>query len=279
MHKLALVYFFVLLSYIGQRTISPYRYTVRTEPADSTLVTLLLIDSTGLVLKTNYKVKWVDTTSGDTRYELPYNLDSGGQPTTIKINPGSYDIILGNRGLPFLSRVPIVANRRNIIKARVPRGGLRFRYEGKPKQKVTEYVAKVSLSNMLASEKMVQPCSKEGAYQPGTYDVEINTLPVTRFTVDIDWRSMTEIQLTESGGLQIANRDSLGTVMLYRYVGRKAERFYELNVPGDTTRQKRRLKPGAYEAQWTGKPGTNGGAEHSLRFEVRSNETTRLVLE
>lgn len=249
MRPVLLLFMAVLLPQLATAKWKVQRYDMRTEPYDSTVVQLWLSDTTGTPWVTNYDIYWIDTATREVVRQYPYRIDAQERPILISVPPGSYHVRLGEKGRPFLQHVPVLANRKNIIQANPPLGSLRFRYEDKPKRLMREYTARVELLH-LNMEPRQQSCATEAHYQPGRYLVEVNTVPVSQFNVEIDWGSVTEIQLPESGTLQLQSKETVSSVTLYRSSGNRFVQFEELILNGKQARRQLQLKPGTYEAHW-----------------------------
>jgi hypothetical protein len=257
-----------------------YKFTTTTEPSSATLAEILITDSSGTPVKASFRLCLRDTVNHQLRYVYSYTFDErAGRPYAQYVLPGMYDIGLEADRMPFWFHVPIVGGMKNAIVLEVPAPGLSFRYDGATEKPVVGYEATiVREDNPLVAYK--QACHEERHYMAGKYKVEVNTLPVSRFKVYMDWGTVNNVlKIPEPGMVQVMNTESIGKADLYYMLAGKLVKLREVAIMGDTTAQQLQLLPGAYEIHWWSAIGKSDREQQATGFVVKSNETTRLMLQ
>jgi hypothetical protein len=143
---------------------------------------------------------------------------------------------------------------------------------------IKEYIATVTRRH-LPSPTTSQHCDQEAQYRPGNYYIEVNTLPVSRFNVDVEMATVTEIRLPEPGFLLLTNVNAAVSIALYRqlYDAQKGWHFREFHHIDLDSGKQQRLQINSsknYETHWKDK----SGREHITKFEVRPNEIAEVDL-
>jgi hypothetical protein len=103
-------------------------------------------------------------------------------------------------------------------------------------------------------------------------------MPITRYSVPIDFGATSVVYLPEPGYVQFTNVEPKGKVSLFAPLGDKFVRFVDVNVSGNPASQKLMLKPGKYEAHWVKKPNMPYASETVEVFNVQSNSVTEVEL-
>jgi hypothetical protein len=252
-------------------------YTVMREPGYASTLSLIITSEDGRIIRGNYIFELRDTATKTSNYSYAYGLDSKGAGTEKTIPPGVYDLIDVRTSQPFLRSVQLVRGKRNIVSTKVPMGTLRFQTEGKPEVVVKDLQAKV-LPMYADGDTIVQLSSEAKSYLPGEYFIEVNTLPVSRFRVDVDWDTVTLIELAQTGELQLSNLAALEQISLYRLVNKTYEKFIDLSLAGqaDTTLS---LKPGTYQLRYSKPKLSPKPQERNKEFEVQAGVVTKLDLD
>jgi hypothetical protein len=160
----------------------------------------------------------------------------------------------------------------------VTEGSLQFRYGGNPSRPISEYSAVVN-RRFAAGLTVQQKCTDKLYYEPGTYYVEINTTPVSKFSVDLTFGAVYELQIQESGFLQIKNTTKVGKAVLGQVMNDAFLPFYDMNINGDVSKQKLTIQPGIYEVTFLIDPKMPLAGTKKIKFRIESNKTTDLLLE
>jgi hypothetical protein len=247
-----------------------------TEDAAETCLSVFFADSSGRFFESTPLIQLYSAASGKLVRQAYRTVDEAGNPDRIPIPAGTY--VLKVSRVKGEYRMKLAARKNNKVVLTVKDNGiLRFRYVdskgvsfGRP---IAEFSAVVN-SRAVPGPPVHQRCDQEFQYRPGDYYVEINTLPVSRFNVNIDFNGITEIGLHQPGFVKIIRGRAFGLVSLYAKVSGKFVRFTYVDMERAET-QKLRLKPGVYEAHWAvGK----GEQEHVTEFRIAAASLTEVVL-
>lgn len=252
-------------------------FVKQTEEAKETLLEVLFTDGRGKFYATSPQVVLNDPATGKPVQKFYRTVDASGNPDAQKVTAGTYHLTITGSDKTYLKNVVIDPDKKNRIIVTVPIGSLAFAYSGgtsagKP---VSKYYAVVK-RNFEIAPIVKQRCDTMLQYEPGNYHIEINTLPVTVYSVDLFFGVTIVLPIPEPGTLRVNNTNSLGKVQLYYPLGDRFVRFYTLNVPGVPASQTVELKPGIYEAHYPA--GAPGLPEKVLTFHVYSNAMTELEL-
>jgi hypothetical protein len=126
---------------------------------------------------------------------------------------------------------------------------------------------------------IMQKCSEKLYYEPGTYYVEIPTMPVTKFSVDLTFGAIYELQIAEPGQLQITNTNNLGKVQLMCELGDDFVVFNNISVNGELNKQFFVIQPGRYKAIIPVNPKMPQMGTKTIEFRITSNKLLDLLLE
>ncbi len=257
-------------------------FTKEVEDAKETSLSILFTDGRGKFYASTPQLQLLDATTGKQVKQFYRTVDAAGNPDPQVVPPGTYNLLVAGRANMLMRRVTVEANKKNKVIVRVNNGSLRFRYLGDNDlptndRAVTEFEAIVNI-RFEPGPTIRQRCTSELEYVPGNYYIEVNTMPITRYNVDIDFGAITEIDLPQPGYVQFTNTSPKGQVALFAPLGNKFVRFVNLNVTGNPGSQKLQLKPGAYEAHWVKTPNMPYASETIEKFNVQSNAVTEVEL-
>jgi len=203
-------------------------------------------------------------------------VDASSVPTKQKVPAGYYYMnIIGSQHIyDFTTQ----ANENTAITIPIKNGIIIFSYDGNPKRLMTDYVAVVAKRFDATSAALQQPTSKELEYEPGTYNIKVNTLPPWNKTIYHEIGSDYNLVIPEEGDLIIANNTALGKVNLYYPYGDKFRTFLTLDIDGSGNAIKLRVLPGTYKAGYKKNPNLPMEEETLVNFTVKSNNVTNLEL-
>jgi hypothetical protein len=254
----------------------PVPFTLKVENAEATLLQVYFTDGNGRYYPSNPQVVLSNPATGKAAHKFFRTVDPEGNPDPQVIPAGTYNLSITGSDRTFLKNVEIAANKKNTIVITVSSGSLAFAYNGPGIHKpVSKYFAIVK-RNFDPLPVVKQRCDTIMPYPPGNYHIEVNTLPATVYSVDLNFGTLVELPVAEPGAIQINNLNNLGKVAFFYPLGDKFVRFYTMNVPGNVDVQKVEVKPGIYEAHYAVAAGL---PEKVLTFHVYSNATTELKLE
>jgi hypothetical protein len=113
-------------------------------------------------------------------------------------------------------------------------------------------------------------------YEPGSYHVTVNTLPMSHFYIDLDMNSTKTITLNEPGFVRFTNSSNAEKAILYTPLGDKYVKFHGIDLNGPADSMKVELRPGPYEVRFQRDP--KKSAEEVIQFTIRSNDTSQIEL-
>jgi len=141
-----------------------------------------------------------------------------------------------------------------------------------------EYNAIVN-RRFAAGATVLQKCVDKLTYEPGTYYVEISTLPASKFSIDMSFGALYELQIPEPGTLQISNTEPIGKVQLQYEHGEMFEVFYTMNLNGNIAAQTLMLQPGRYKIIFPVDPKMPQMGTKTQDFIIRSNRNSLVELQ
>ncbi|MBP6455097.1 MAG: VWA domain-containing protein [Chitinophagaceae bacterium] len=252
-------------------------YEIKTETSATTEVQIYFTDGKSKTYP-NARPQIEVLNSGDKASIKKFVRNMNGNiPASEKINAGTYDfIVLGQRDL-YVKNIAIEANKINKVYIKVTEGSLQFAYIGNAKRPV-EFNAVVK--RLFSQDPtVVQKCIEKNPYEPGNYNVRIETLPPSRFTTDITFNAITELQIPEPGYLQISNSTPRGKVVLQTVLGDQYVSFFDMNITGNVLNQKIEIQPGVYKIIYLADPNVAQLGSKEIEFRVKSNLTTTVELQ
>jgi hypothetical protein len=201
---------------------------------------------------------------------------NGNTPVPQPLKAGKYNIVVKGQSDLISSNVVVEANKTTKVYIRVTEGTLAFAYLGNRNRPV-EFNAIVN-RRFAAGATVLQKCSDRLMYEPGTYYVEINTLPATKFSLDLTFGAVYELQIPEPGTLQISNTSPYGKIQLQSVLGDEFLTFLNVNVDGNLQGQRFMLQPGPYKAIVPVNPSIPQAGTKIIDFRVSSNRETLLEI-
>lgn len=256
-------------------------FVKETEDAKETSVEVLFTDGRGKFYATSPQLQLVDAITGKLVKQFYRTVDANGNPDMQIVPAGTYNMLVAGRANMLMRRVVIEPNKKNKLTVRVSNGSLRFRYvdaEGSIiSRPVTEYEARVNI-RFEPGPTIRQRCTAELEYAPGNYYIEVNTIPIQRFNVDIDFGAITQLSLQQPGYLQFTNTSPKGRVSIFAPLGNQFVRVYDVNITGNAAAQRVMMRPGKYEIHWTKNPNMPYAAETVETFHIQMNAVTEIEL-
>lgn len=256
--------------------------TIKQESTDNTNK-----ESTLIVLFTDGKNKFYQSAPEIVLYDVKTNkpvhkfnrtVDVYGKPHPQKITAGTYNLKITASSNMVVPNVIIEASKDNTVLIQVSKASIDFAYQGNAKRPMTDYKASV-VKRFDSAPVVYQKTTERIEYEPGTYFVEVNTLPPWRKSFDLDFGTIHGIEIPEEGYLIIDNSKPLGKVNLEYPYGDRFRTFYSLNVDGSGKELKLKILPGTYRAGYKKNPNLPYAEETMVDFSVTSNNVTNLVIQ
>jgi len=253
-------------------------YTVETEDADETTVEVYFTNGKGKYFPVTPQVYLLDPKTDKLIKRFYRTVDADGNPDPRKdILPGEYKMALSETRSLIVKDVVIEKDKKNKIVVVVKKASLSFEYSGNHKRPVKEFEAVVIERNKIEGGAVVrQNCTERLEYEPGNYHVEINTFPMDRRNIDLDF-SEKVITILQPGFAKFTGEAGMTSVTLYQRLGNKYLSFFTLKL-ADPVAQNLQIQPGEYQAHYHKGPGGNFGSEKVVSFIIKSNEQTEVIL-
>jgi hypothetical protein len=252
-------------------------FTKQTEDAKETSLAILFTDGRGKFYSTTPELQLLDAKTGKQVKKFFRTVDESGNPDPQVVPPGTYNLLVAGHTNMLMRGITVEANKKNKVIVKVGNGSLRFEYYDAPGRPVSEFEALVNI-RFEPGPTIRQHCTAELEYPPGNYYIEVNTMPITRFNVDIDFGATSVVYVPEPGFVQFTNAAPKGRISLFAPLGDKFVRFTDVNITGNLAAQKLMLKPGVYEIHRIKNPNMPYASETIERFNVQSNSVTEIEL-
>lgn len=202
---------------------------------------------------------------------------NNGEPVPQLVDPGNYNVVVTGYTDLYARNVLIQPNKINKVYINVTDGTLTFAYIGN-RNRPMEFNAVVN-RRFANDPTIIQKCTDRRNYDPGTYYVEITTLPVSKFSIELTFGAVYEIQIPEPGSLQITNTKPVGTIQLQCVLGDGYATFKSMSVNGNIDKQLLNLQPGPYKAIVPINPSVPQLGTKEIHFRVQSNKVTELEIQ
>ncbi len=249
------------------------KYTQKAIEAKETTLQVYFTDGKNTYYQTTPQLVLLDPKTKQPVHKFYRTINEAGTPDPQKITPGTYNLTITGKNNYIVPDIKVEPNKNTAIMIPVSQGSIFFNYKNNPNRPL-EYVATVY--HRFSNDPLVrQKCTQELFYEPGTYHVEINTLPPFKRTFDLNFGEAYGIEVPEEGDLLITNTNYIGKVSLYYPFGDQFRIFYTLNVEGSAEGVKLTLLPGTYKAGFK----KNGDADQTVvEFAITSKNVTNLEL-
>jgi hypothetical protein len=253
-------------------------YTIENEDAEETTVEIYLTNGNGKFYVATPQVFLLDPVTDKQIKRFYRTVDADGNPDPrTDILPGTYKMAFSETRSLIAQDVVIEKNKKNKIVIKVKKASLSFQYEGDAKRPVKEFEAVVIERNKVDGGAIVrQKCTERLEFEPGNYHVEINTFPMDRRNIDLDFDERVIIVL-QPGFAKFTGEDGMTSVTLYQRLAEKYMSFSTVKL-SDPVSQHLEIQPGEYQAHYHKGPGGQFGSEKVVPFIVKSKEVTEVIL-
>jgi hypothetical protein len=213
--------------------------------------------------------------------EFVRKIDGLGNLETHKnVNVGYYDLAFPTKKGLALNNVHLENKPLNKLIVPVKDTRITFVYSDNPSRPVSEFKALIKQLNMPPGQGRTenQSCAEAMDYEPGTYDIEINTFPKDKIRLETDFNEDTVISLLQPGWAKFKAEDlKMHFVTLYRNLNDRFVFFYTLDI-NDTESTHLRMQPGKYQVHYQLGSGKPLGDELVVPFEIVGTKETEVEL-
>ena len=246
-----------------------------TQSLKETTVTVELLGLQGQRNESDVNVSFINHLSGQSMYEFVHYRDPQGRTDTLTIEPGvTYDIVVNTIPPVRRTEVTLVGGEHNEIEIPSPQGSLQLnlpshtRYENGVKALIKRPGTDIVVH--------VQEVPGEEKYLVGTYDVDVLTIPKTRFrNVQIRHKEKEDLTLPAPG---LVNMESSSFIFGTIYELDGDNETWVMNLETKNTITKLAMQPGSYKIAFRTKK-TFGSKYTAIKFfTIRSRESLTLNL-
>lgn len=251
-------------------------YTTSTEDAKETTLQILFTNGKGKYYTTTPQVFLIDPKTKNVVKKFYRTVDANGNPDPqTGIPPGDYDLAFTPKKGLVAYGVHITAGKKTIYTVTVKNTTLSFAYSDARERPVKEYAAVVTERDKPQGGRVQnQKCTERIEYEPGNYHIMINTFPIDRRNVDLDFDAETVITIPQPGFAKFTAQADVKTVSLYQRLGDKFLNFYSLNL-SDPRSQHLPIQPGEYQVHYQ-RPGVL--KEEVVQFLIKSTQDTEVII-
>jgi len=233
-----------------------------------------LTNGKGKYYNSSPKIIIKNNTTGQIAYEGNREV-SQGQPMPITLPDGHYTVTfaLSGRSAP----VVIEKGKNKRVEVVVGNGNIAFAYTG-TNEIPQGYVATIS-KRFEPGDIITHPSEIKLQYEPANYHIEINTLPILMYNVDVEADGLVLVNIPRPGHVQIMNEEELGRIEFWHVLAGQTYRFYEMSIYGDVEYQQVEFRPGKYEVRY---PFVTSGGERVMKvktFNLESKQQLKLLLD
>ncbi len=201
-----------------------------------------------------------------------------GVPHRQKLPPGEYYLTIADKAEKYgYIEFETQAGKNTAFTMPISNGTIVFSYPDGVKKQFKDYTALV-FRRFESRPVVEQKVSQEFKYEPGTYNVRINTLPPWIKSFDLNFGETYGVVVPEEGDLVIANNQFIGKVVLYYPMGDQFRPFHTLTLDGSGKPITLKVLPGTYKAGYKKNPQIPLDEEIRQEFRVTSNNVTNLEL-
>ncbi len=261
-----------------KENITDASYTLKTEPAAETTLEIYFTDGKGKLYTTSPQVTLLEAATGKEVKKFFRTVNAQGNPDGQPVPAGSYNLLVGNKKNFRAKSVTILPNNKNKVFIIAINGTLSFKYTRDYQRPMNEFTALVK-KNFEPGPVITQPCETEKQYESGNYHIELNTLPISRRNLDIDFGTNFIVEIDEPGYVSIINTSAMGKASLYFQNGDMFSKFYTIDITGNPALQKVQLQPGPYQIRYKDNGVFQSTMEKTVRFMVKSNTITEILLQ
>jgi hypothetical protein len=252
------------------------KYKIETKESDNTTIQVFLVGPDGkFYQKAKPLIEIVDSKTKQPITSFNRQVING-EPEILPFTAGTYDVYIREYNVARVYNFPVKEKMLNKIILELEEGTLHFVYGTNLKRPV-EYVANVK-RRFPAGAMIQQNCDEILKYDPGTYYVEINTLPTFKRSFEIEFFKEYLLYIDEPGTIQIDNTNRVGKIELQCVLGDQFVTFLVLDIKGDLAAQKFAMQPGVYKAIFPIEPAMPSMGKKIIDFKIKSNQTTILDL-
>ena len=237
-----------------------------------TTLQINLLNQNDKATETNVNMTFSDAENNSIKYDIYHTLNSNGMPDTLYIDANNrYNLKVHTLPSKKLNDIQLTPGKHTIKALETPQGQLKINMPGNVKSKNIKCIVK-----QKGQIINVQEINSSVNYLIGSYDIEILTTPIIRYTnVDILQSQSKALSIAAPGNLLI-NKTAGYLYIFKRDAKNVAEKITTIDV--NTNKETISLQPGSYELLFRPKSSTTSknsiqkkitvisGASNSINF-------------
>jgi hypothetical protein len=253
--------------------------TVTSNLDNQTKLLLYLKDKTGQYYQSAPQVALKDAKSGQIKYSFARKMDPRGEPIPYMMPAGGfYDVnIMGIQAISAKG-INIENGKTNKLYLTIDGARLSFAYSKNPKRTPSDLSVKVWLKGTDSSKAVNYTADEARYFEPGEYEIEVNTYPITRVTAKVSFGEEARVDVPEAGKLEITNTQTIGNGRLAVIENGQPRPITTMVLNGNPVSQQLSLLPGTYAIAYNPDPSNPNTEDNYVMFEIRSNTSTQLKL-
>lgn len=242
-----------------------------------TSVSVELLNNAGKATETDINLTFYNSSTGNAAYNFVHFRNADGKTDTLKIDPvPGYHLLVQTLPPINVKNLKITGGEHNTIKVKVPEGDLKILQKNYREYKTgVQALIKVHGKNEILN---TQPMGSTVSYLSGVYDIEVLTLPRTKFMkVEIIPGKETILELPSPGIANIrADFSGIGDLYFLDEAGNQQELIFKLDEK--TPVNAFALQPGNYRLVFRAKNAKGSKFTKVRDFEIKSGGSTALNL-
>ncbi len=253
--------------------------TVISNLDNQTKLLLYLKDKTGQYYQSAPQVALKDPKTGQIKYSFARKMDPKGEPIPYQMPAGGfYDVNIMGAQPVSAKGISIENGKTNKLYLTLDGARLSFTYSRNPKRPVNDLSVKVWRKGTDSTRAMSYTADEGRYFEPGDYEIEINTYPITRVQATISFGEEARVDIPESGKLEITNTQVIGNGRLAVIENGQPKPITTMVLNGNPVSQQLSLLPGTYAIAYNPDPANPNTEDNYVMFEIRSNTNTQLKL-
>lgn len=252
----------------------PVLKQVLIEALTRTTVQVNLLDIHKKPTETDVVMSFYNSVTHELLYNYVHTINNYGKPDTLILDPDViYDIDVHT--IPKVQKlgVKIEKGKHNVINIDAPQGYLNLQIDGNINDYYPTTIIKKANDTIILN---IQEFGKTEKYIVGKYDLEILTLPrIYLKNVEIKQSHTNTIKIPASGSVFIS-KPARGYGSIYLDNGKTLE--WVCNLDNNLLMENIYLQPGKYKLEFRYEHQKQMLKTIEKNFEIRSKETTRLIL-
>ena len=269
--------FSCLGQYFDAQNVPTFQQALRQVLAQALLptsVSVELLDSQNRPTETNVNMTFFNNVTQEPAYDFVHYLDEQGQPDKLPVDAVlTYDVVVHTVPPVAQRNVYFEGGTHNVVRIKAPQGKLAVRFRGSVPPAEAAVLVRRSTGGPTLN---VQLLNQEERLLIGTYQVEVLTLPRTRFEeVRIEQSKTTTLDIPAPGTLVIINQvNGMGSLYVMRS---PTQQEWVYNIQ-QNSRLNLNLQPGEYKVVFRARLARGSEYTDVKTFTIRSGATTNVKL-